>query len=69
MTTTDTENFLESVKELRQEAEEKLGHNRYYLTIKKLDEILETATLMDVEETQQGDEATDRAIGYGPRCW
>ncbi len=54
MDTPDKDNFLETIRELRKEADEKLTGNRHYLAIQKLDEIAEAVQQRDMSSAELG---------------
>ena len=54
MDTPEKENFLETIRDLRKEAEEKLTGNRHYLAIQKLDEIAEAVEQRTLSSEELG---------------
>ena len=54
METPEKDNFLETIRELRKEADEKLTGNRHYLAIQKLDEIAEAVQQRDMSSEELG---------------
>ena len=54
MDTPEKDNFLDTIRELRKEADEKLTGNRHYLAIQKLDEIAEAVQQRDMSSAELG---------------
>ncbi len=54
MDTPEKSNFLETIRELRREADEKLMGNRHYLAIQKLDEIAEAVQQREMSSEELG---------------
>ncbi len=68
MDTPEKANFLETIRELRKEADEKLTGNRHYLAIQKLDEIAEAVQQRDMssEELSAVSEVLRGDVGEAP---
>ncbi len=54
MDTPEKDNFLETIRELKKEADEKLTGNRHYLAIQRLDEIAEAVQQRDMSSAELG---------------